>query len=85
MKIYPPPKKEYKADSVLQWEYTKTLGFQKLKKIANDTSLRQFSIERNIDYVSLYLITTEKRKPSFQKIRQLKHDILPSDWVYYDE
>ena len=62
-----------------QWDYTQSIGFRKFQKIEN---LKSWSIENGFSYVSMWIIATGRRNPSYAKIKQLKNFVYPSDWFF---
>ena len=45
--------------------------------------LKSWSIENGFAYVSMWIIASGRRSPSYVKIRQLKDYIYPADWFFY--
>lgn len=75
-----PEEKEYPEDGAGGWDYTQSLGFRQFSRIEN---LKSWSIENGFAYVSMWIIASGRRSPSYVKIRQLKDYIYPADWFFY--
>ncbi len=72
------------TDKITEWDVEQTIAMKKLLGIPIE-KLRSWTVERNIDFMSIYMVYHRRHLPSFKKIKSLRNIFTPATWFVTDE